>query len=155
MLLAPPRSGNTIFDLRYYLRYLTEHPELRKGRRCLFIPIKDNNAGKELSAATIFRWLCTTIVDSHVAFKNSKSASIKAHVVGAVATSLQLLKKVDLQTVMKVGRRSSEAPSLPSTSGTSVHKFKKNKTASCRRRSGLSSSLHGKFHLPFILLIHC
>ena len=30
--------------LRYYHRYVTEHPELRKGRRCLFIPIKDNKA---------------------------------------------------------------------------------------------------------------
>ena len=39
--------------LRYYHRYMTEHPELRKGRRRLFIPFKDNNAGKELSAASI------------------------------------------------------------------------------------------------------
>ena len=31
--------------LRYYHRYLTEHPELRKDRRRLFVPIKDNNAG--------------------------------------------------------------------------------------------------------------
>ena len=37
--------------LRYYHRYLTEHPELRKGRRHLFVPIKDNNAGKELSGS--------------------------------------------------------------------------------------------------------
>ena len=53
--------------LRYYHRYLTEHPELRKDRRRLFVPIKDNNAGKELSASTISRWICTTIVDSHAA----------------------------------------------------------------------------------------
>ena len=53
--------------LRYYHRYLTEHPELRKDRRRLFVPIKDNNAGKELSAAPISRWICTTIVDSHAA----------------------------------------------------------------------------------------
>ena len=33
--------------LRYYHRYLTEHPELRKDRRRLFVPIKDNNAGKD------------------------------------------------------------------------------------------------------------
>ena len=45
--------------LRYYHRYQSEHPELRKGRRRLFIQIKDNNAGKELSAATISRWICT------------------------------------------------------------------------------------------------
>ena len=92
--------------LRYYHRYLTEHPELSKGRRRLFIPIKDNNAGKELSAATISRWICMTIVDSHAAFKNSKSipGSVKAHQVRAVATSLQLFNKVDLQTVIKAGR---------------------------------------------------
>ena len=41
--------------LRYYHRYLTEHPELRKDRRHLFVLIKDNNAGKELSAAMISR----------------------------------------------------------------------------------------------------
>ena len=41
--------------LKYYHRYMTELPELRKGR-CLFIPFKDNklnNAYKELSAASI------------------------------------------------------------------------------------------------------
>ena len=43
---------------------MTEHPELRSGRRRLYVPIKDNNARKELSAATISRWICTTIVDS-------------------------------------------------------------------------------------------
>ena len=25
--------------LKYYHRYMSEHPELRKGRRCLFIPL--------------------------------------------------------------------------------------------------------------------
>ena len=32
--------------LRYYHRYMTEHPQLRKGRRHLFIPFKDNDVGK-------------------------------------------------------------------------------------------------------------
>ena len=58
--------------LQYYKRFQSEHPELRKGRSHLFLPIKDNNAGKELSAATISRWICTTIVDSHATYKNSK-----------------------------------------------------------------------------------
>ena len=82
--------------LRYYHRHLTEHPELGKDRRCLFVPIKDNNAGKELSAATISRWICTTIVNSHAAIQNSKSfsGSVKAHEIRAVATSLQLFNKV-------------------------------------------------------------
>ena len=60
--------------LRYYHRYITEHLELRKGRCCLlFVRIKDNNTGKELSAATVSRWICTTIVDSHAALWRSKS----------------------------------------------------------------------------------
>ena len=73
--------------LRYYHRYLFEHPELRKGRRSLFIPNKDNNARKDLSAATISRWICKTIVISHAAIENSKSVSVKAHEVRAVANS--------------------------------------------------------------------
>ena len=95
--------------LRYYHRYLTEHPDLRKDRRRLFVPIKDNNAGKELSASSISRWICTTIVDSHAAIQDSKnlSGSVKAHEVRAVATSLQLFNKVDLHSVMKAGRWSS------------------------------------------------
>ena len=40
--------------LRYYQRHRTEHPELGKDRRRPFVPIKDNNACKELSASTIF-----------------------------------------------------------------------------------------------------
>ena len=81
--------------LRYYHRYLTEHPEVRKDRHHPFVPIKDNNAGKELSAATVFRWICTTIVDSHAAIQNSRilSGSVKAHEVRAVATSLQLFNR--------------------------------------------------------------
>ena len=73
------------------------------------LPIKDNNARKELSAATISRWICTTIVDSHAAMKNSESlsGSVKALKVRAVATSLQLFNKVDLQTVIKARRWSS------------------------------------------------
>ena len=95
--------------LRYYHRYLTKHPELRKERRRLFVPIKENNAGKELSASTISRWICTTIVDSHAEIQNSRnlSGSVKAHEVRAVATSLQLFNKVDLHSVMKAGRWSS------------------------------------------------
>ena len=54
---------------RHYHRYMSEHPDLRKGRCRLFIPIKGNNAGRELSAATISRWICTTIEDSHASLK--------------------------------------------------------------------------------------
>ena len=95
--------------LKYYYRYMTEHPELRKGRRCLFIPFKDNNAGKELSASSTSRWICTTIVDSHASIQNSKNipGKVKAHDAAHVATSLQFFNKVDLQAVMKPGRWSS------------------------------------------------
>ena len=82
--------------LRYYYRYLTVHPELRKDRCRLFVPIKDSNARKELSAATISRWICTTIVNSHATIQKSKSfcGSVKAPEVEAVVMSLQLFNKV-------------------------------------------------------------
>ena len=41
--------------LKYYHRYMSEHPELRKGRRCLFIPLFI--PFKKLSAASISRWI--------------------------------------------------------------------------------------------------
>ena len=99
-------SNCPVRALRYYHRYLTEHPQLRKDRRRPFVPIKDNNAGKELSAATVSRWICTTIVDSHAAIQNSRnlSGSVKAHEVRVVAASLQLFNKVDLQSVLEAGR---------------------------------------------------
>ena len=89
--------------LRYYHRNMTEHPELMKGRCCLFIPFKDNNAGKELSAASMSRWICTTKWLSHATLQNSKSipGKVKTREVHAVATSLQLFNKVDLHAVMK------------------------------------------------------
>ena len=95
--------------IRYYHRYMMEHPELRKGRRRLFIPFKDNNVCKELSAASISRWICTIIVDSHTSIQSSKNipGKVKAHEICAVTTSLQLFKKVDVQAVMKAKRWSS------------------------------------------------
>ena len=58
-----------------YHRYMTKHPELRKGRHRLFIPFKDNNAGKELtcSGASNSWWICTTMVDSHASLQISKN----------------------------------------------------------------------------------
>ena len=81
--------------LGYYHKCMTEHPQLRKGRRRLFIPFKDNNLGKELSAASIFHWICNTLVDSHATLQNSYSipGKVKVHEVHAVATSLQLFTK--------------------------------------------------------------
>ena len=81
---------------------MTEHPELRKGRRPLFIPVKDNNVGKELGAASISRRICTSIVNSH-ATPGEYPRKGQTHEVCAVATPLQLFNKVDLQAVMKTG----------------------------------------------------
>ena len=90
---------------------MTEHPEERAGAAALrlFIPFKDNNACKELSAASISRWICTAIVDSHASFQSSKNipGNVNAHEVRAVATSLQIFNKVDLQALMKAERLSS------------------------------------------------
>ena len=86
---------------------MSEHPESKKGRRRLFIPIKDNNAGKEASVATISRWICTTIVDIHAATQKSKRISRIVKALCSSATLLQLFNKVDLQTVMKARRWSS------------------------------------------------
>ena len=64
--------------LKYYHRYMSEHPEVRKGRPCLVIPFKDNNAGKELSAASISQWICTTILNSHASIQSSKNIQGKS-----------------------------------------------------------------------------
>ena len=51
-------SSCPVIALRHYTirntMYITQHPELKKGR--LIVPIKDNNAGNELRAATLSRW---------------------------------------------------------------------------------------------------
>ena len=114
VLTSKPQCGAPNCPVRalkymYYHRYISKHPELRKGWCSLFILFKDNNAGKELSAALISRWICTTIVDSQASIQSSLNipGKAKAHEVRAVATSFQLFNKVDLQTVMKAGRWSS------------------------------------------------
>ena len=65
---------------------MTEDPELRKGNAACLFHSKGNNAGKELSSASISRRICTTLVDSHATLQNSKSiqGKVKAR---AVATS--------------------------------------------------------------------
>ena len=70
---------------------MTEHPELRKGRHRLFIPIKDNSAGKKLSATAISRWICTN--NSGFSHRPSEQqeyrtipGKVKPHEVRAVAT---------------------------------------------------------------------
>ena len=66
---------------------MTEHPELRKGRRRLFVSFKDNNVGNELSTASISWWICTTVVDSHAFLQSSMNmpGKVKAQEVRAVS----------------------------------------------------------------------
>ena len=90
--------------VRYYHRYMTEHPELRKGRHCLFIPIKDTNL------AAISRWICTTLVDRFSCLPSEQQVYPRkgqSSCGPCRGTSLQLFNKVDLQAVMKAGRWSS------------------------------------------------
>ena len=62
--------------VRYYHRYMSENPELRKGRRRLLMPI--NNAGN----GAISSWICVTKGESHASMwraspkqsKHTKSA---------------------------------------------------------------------------------
>ena len=63
------------------------------------------------------RWIRATIVDSHTFLEKSKilPKTVKAHEVRAVATSLQLSNKVDMQTVMKPADGPVEAPVCPSS----------------------------------------
>ena len=58
--------------LRYCHPCMKDHPDLRKGRRHLFIPIKYNNFFKQLSAATISWWICNTMEQPHSAPYDSK-----------------------------------------------------------------------------------
>ena len=76
---------------------MTEHPELRKGRHCLFIPIKDTNAGKKLNTAAVSRWILHHLVDSHATLQNSKCipGKVKAHEVRAVVLQADCICKTD------------------------------------------------------------
>ena len=62
-----------------------------------------------------------------------------------------------LLTVLKDEDGPVEAPSLPSTLGTSVHGLTVygNRSASGSRRSGVSSSLLCKGYLPCLVSLHC
>ena len=70
-----------------------------KGQAPLF---EDNSVGKELRAASISRWICTTIVDSLASIQSSKNipGKFKAHEVRAVATSLKLFNKVEIMEIL-------------------------------------------------------
>ena len=90
--------------LRYYHRNMTEHLELWKGRRRLFIPFKDNSAGKELSVASISHWICTTIVDSRATLQNSKSIPERSKLMRSVLWLLHYNFSTSRPTSSHVGR---------------------------------------------------
>ena len=93
--------------MRYYRRK-TEDPKIRRGRKRLFIPFKDNNNQKEISSASISRWITTTIAKAHADQGEDstlrKSLNIRAHDVRAVATSLLQLEGASVTEVMRAGR---------------------------------------------------
>ena len=62
---------------------MTEHPELRKGKCCLFIPFKDNNAGKELGEP-LFLDGCTTMYHASLQSGKNIPGKVKAQEVHAV-----------------------------------------------------------------------
>ena len=77
------------------------------GRHRLFIKIKDNNVGKEVSTVTIPLWICNTIVEAQAAAADGKflprpvmrkvlHRTVKAHEVGAVMSLIKIFSKVDL-----------------------------------------------------------
>ena len=83
----------------------------------MFIPIEDNN-WKDLGAATISRWICITIVDSHATLQNSKS----------IPGRLKHMSSLQFITTFQQSRPTSsdvpvEAPSCPSNLETSVCKL--------------------------------
>ena len=94
--------------LRYYHRYMTKHPELRKGRCRLFIPYEDNNVGKELSAASISGWICILMLwILMLPFRTARVSKERSKLMRSVLWLLiTIFNKVDLQAVMKAGRRS-------------------------------------------------
>ena len=112
ILAVPTGTGKSDFGARncpvralsYYHRYITVHPKLRKGRCRLFVI---TITPEKSSVQPISSWICTSLVDSHVALAKSKTitGTVKAQEGGCtVATSLQLFNEVDLQAVMKAGR---------------------------------------------------
>ena len=92
------------FMLRYYYRYMTEPTELRKGtcRHRLFIPIRDNNAGRSL-VLHVPLFLCFSS-DLH-------------HYTGF------LCHPSEGQSSRRLGDGPVEAPSRPSTLQTFLHKL--------------------------------
>ena len=72
---------------RYYHIY-DSAPRVKGWQTPLVYSIKRQQCGKELSEASITRWICTTIVDSHAILQNSKSipGKVKAHEVCAGPT---------------------------------------------------------------------
>ena len=93
--------------LRYYRR-ATSSPDVRKDRKRLFVPFKDNNQGKEISPMSISRWIVSVIAEAYQEQGENQAIirdlGIRAHEVRAVATSLVSLQGASLDEVMTAGR---------------------------------------------------
>jgi hypothetical protein len=89
--------------LKIYRRRTTDQG-IRKGRKHLFIPLKDVKQGVEISGTTISRWICNTITITHDSQQANPPSGVKAHEVRAVATSLRLFTSTPLNQVLEAGR---------------------------------------------------
>ena len=115
VIKALPIPGRTDFGailcpvraLRYY-RTATRDNDIRRDRQRLFVPIKDNNQGQEISPDSISRWITSVISDAYQSVGNDQDIiqdlNIKAHEVRAVSTSLLKFQGANLQEIMQAGR---------------------------------------------------
>ena len=58
---------------------MMDNSELQKGRWRLFIPVKDNSSGKELSAAPPFQGGSAIPVASHGPFQGGSAIPVASH----------------------------------------------------------------------------
>ena len=95
--------------LRYCHRYMTEHSELRKGRRRLYVSFKDNQCGQGAQCSLDF-----SVDMHHKSGFSCLSSEQREHPREGESPGgpccgyfFIFFKKVDLQAVMKAGRWSS------------------------------------------------
>jgi hypothetical protein len=86
--------------LRLYRRRTTDQG-IRKGRKHLFIPIKDVKPGVEVSGATISRWICIAITTAPEGQHMVPPSGVKADEVRAVSTSLCFFTSTPLSQVLE------------------------------------------------------
>ncbi len=99
----PDRTLCPVRALKFYVEK-TKTPSIRQGRKRLFVSHSEG-VSKEIAAATISRWIVSTIEKAYVITGNSESlrslAKISAHEVRAVSTSWASFQGVALADVMQ------------------------------------------------------